>query len=255
VIVPARIDNRVQLCGELSVVLDGRECAPALRGHQARALCTYLVLERHRLVDRYDLIEALWGTEAPPAAGEALRSLLSNLRRALGAERITGRDELRLRLPADTRVDVEAAARAIHDAESAVALAQWARAWIAAHVAMNVASRPLLPRVSAAWIDERRTSLEGIRMRALEALAASGLGLGGPEIHTARRAAEALIDAEPYRESGYRLLMRALRAEGNSAQALLVFDRLRTTLRDELGVTPTESTLALHQELLAESVG
>jgi len=243
--VPAGIANRVQLCGELSVVLDGRECATALRGRQARALCTYLVLERNRLVDRYDLIEALWGTEPPPAAGEALRSLLSNLRRALGAERLAGREELRLRLPADTRVDVEAAARAIHDAESAVALAQWERAWIAAHVAMNVASRPLLPRVSAAWI----------RMRALEALAASGLGLGGPEIHTARRAADALIDAEPYRESGYRLLMRALRAEGNSPQALLVFDRLRTTLRDELGVTPTESTLALHQELLAESVG
>src|SRR5271157_2951225 len=143
--------NRIQLCGEFSVVLDGRERAGALRGLQARALCAFLVLERHRLLDRYDLIEALWGRQPPAAAAEALRSLLSNLRRALGPERVVGRSEIRVSLPAGTRVDVEAAAQSIHDAESAVALGQWERAWIAAHVAMHIAGRPLLPRLSTEW--------------------------------------------------------------------------------------------------------
>ena len=122
----------------------------------------------------------------------------------------------------------------MHDAESAVALGQWTRAWIASHIAMNVAGRPLLPRVERPWLEERRAWLAEVRLRALEALAASGLELGGPELVTCRRAAGELIASEPFRESGHRLLMQALEREGNTAQALVVFERLRTQLRGQL---------------------
>ena len=172
------------------------------------------------------------------------------MRRALGSERLAGRDELRLRLPDDIWVDVEVAARAVHDAESAVALQQWQRAWIAAHIAMNVSERPLLPRWSGTWIEERRVDLERTRLRSLEALAASGVGLGGTELSTAKRAAQALMDAAPYRESGHRFMMQAMSLEGNMAQATLVFDGLRARLRDDLGIVPSEETLRLHSDLL-----
>jgi DNA-binding SARP family transcriptional activator len=242
--------DRIQLCGQFAVLLDGRERAGELRGLQARALLAFLVFERDRPVDRFDAIEVLWGERPPDASAQALRALLSNLRRALGNERLVGRDELRLRLPDRIWVDVEVAARAAHDAESAVALKQWQRAWIAAHVAMNIAGRPLLPRWSGAWIEERRADLEQTQLRALEALAASGIGLAGTELNTARRAAQALIEADPYRESGPRFMMRALALEGNTANALLVFERLRARLRDDLGIAPSEETLRLHSELL-----
>ena len=242
--------NRIQLCGEFLVVLDGCQRARELRGLQARALLAFLVFERHRSVDRFDAIEAIWGGRPPAASAEALRALLSNLRRALGSDKLVGRDELRLRLPDDVWVDVEVAARAVHDAESAVALEQWQRAWIAAHVAMNVAGRPLLARWSGEWIEERRGALEQMRLRSLEALAASGIGLGSTELSTARRAAQTLIGADPYRESGYRFMMRALALEGNTAHALLVFESLRMRLRDDLGIAPSEETLRLHRDLL-----
>ena len=242
--------DRIQLCGEFAVLLDGRQRVPELRGLQARALLALLVFERHRSVDRFDAIEALWGERPPAAAAEALRALLSNLRRALGSERLVGRDALRLRLPDAIWVDVEVAARAVHDAESAVALEQWQRAWIGAHVAMNIAGRPLLPRWSGSWIEERRVDLEQTRLRALEALAASGVGLAGTELSTTRRAAQTLIEADPYRESGYRFMMQALALEGNTAQALLVYDRLRARLRDDLGIAPSAETLRLHSDLL-----
>ena len=80
---------------------------------------------------------------------------------------------------------------------------------------MSVTERELLPFLSTAWVEERRRWLAGVRVRALEALAASGLALGGPETTTAKRAAAALITAEPLRESGYRLLMEAHAIEGN----------------------------------------
>jgi DNA-binding SARP family transcriptional activator len=201
-------------------------------------------------VDRFDVVEALWGEHPPSAPNEALRALLSNLRRVLGSERLAGRDELRLRLPDGIWVDIEVAARAAHDAESAVALQQWERAWTAAHIAMNVAERPLLPRWSGTWVEERRADLERTRLRSLEALAATGVGLAGTELSTARRAAQALMDADPYRESGHRFMMQALTLEGNVAQAMLVFDALRARLRDDLGIAPSEATLRLHQELL-----
>jgi DNA-binding SARP family transcriptional activator len=242
--------DRIQLCGEFVVLLDGQQRAGQLRGLQARALLAFLVFERHRSVDRFDAIEALWGERPPAAVAEALRALLSNLRRALGSERLVGREELRLRLPDRVWVDVEVAARAVHDAESAVALLQWQRAWIAAHVAMNVAGRPLLPRWNGSWIEERRVDLERTRLRALEALAACGVGLGGTELSTAKRAARTLINADPYRESGHRFMMQALALEGNTADALLVFERLRARLRDDLGIAPSEQTLRLHSDLL-----
>ena len=56
---------------------------------------------------------------------------------------------------------------------------------------------------------------------------------------------------EPYRESGYRLLMRALEAQGNVAAALTVYDELRRLLRDDIGTAPAAQTQALHKRLLA----
>jgi DNA-binding SARP family transcriptional activator len=44
--------------------------------------------------------------------------------------------------------------------------------------------------------------------------------------------------------------MEALEAGGNRAEALLVHDRLRTLLRDELGIPPGPEVQAVHARLL-----
>jgi DNA-binding SARP family transcriptional activator len=44
--------------------------------------------------------------------------------------------------------------------------------------------------------------------------------------------------------------MQALAAEGNSAEALGVYERLRTRLREDLGVAPSPQTQELHLQLL-----
>ena len=230
--------------------LDGADAAASLPGPQGRALFAFLVLHRFQETSRDELVDAVWPAAAPPAPDQALRALLSKLRRALGAERVAGRSRVRLVLPADAWVDVEAAGEAIHAAESAVAQQAWERAWVSAHVARNVATRPLLPEADAPWLAEPRRRLDDIRLRALEALAAGGLGLGGPELDTAARAARALTEQAPFRERGHLLLMRALAAQGNGAEALLVFEALRRRLRDELGAAPGPELQALHRELL-----
>ena len=44
--------------------------------------------------------------------------------------------------------------------------------------------------------------------------------------------------------------MHALAAQGNVAEALLVHAELSRLLREELGVTPSAATQAVHSELL-----
>jgi SARP family transcriptional regulator, regulator of embCAB operon len=60
----------------------------------------------------------------------------------------------------------------------------------------------------------------------------------------------ALVAREPYRETGYRLLMEPLAREANKAEALLAYERLRRRLRDDLGVAPNAQSQKLHRELL-----
>jgi DNA-binding SARP family transcriptional activator len=242
--------TRIQLCGRVVATIDDKRVEQALAGGQARLLFAYLVLHRLRPSTHDELIAAVWHDRAPRAVDSALYALVSRLRRAVGPERVEGRHELRLVLAEDAWVDVEAAPAAIHRAESAAAQSDWAGAWVAARVAQHIAVRPFLAGTDAPWIDERRRDLEGTYLRSLELAAQSSLEIGGAELNTAERSARALVREAPFRESGYRYLMRALAAGGNEAEALNVYEELRTLLREELGTAPSPATQELHQALL-----
>jgi DNA-binding SARP family transcriptional activator len=242
---------RVQVCGRLAVVLDGRRCDPGLPGRQGRLLFVYLVLNRGRDIARDELAAVLWPDRPPAAAEASLSAVISRLRRALGPELLQGRAAPRLVLPPAAFVDLEAARGALHRAESATAKAEWTDAWAPARVALHTATRGFLPGEEGDWIATIRADLDEIRVRAHECVAATGLGLGGGEAAAAERSGRALIRLAPYRESGWRYLISALEAQGNLAEALVTYERLRRKLRDELGTAPDPATQALHERLLA----
>jgi len=241
--------TRIQLCGRLVATIDGKRVERELAGMQARLLFAYLVLHRLRASSHHELIDALW-PEPPPAADSALYALVSRLRRVVGARRIEGRSELRLVLAEDAWVDVEGARAAVHRAESAAAHEDWPSTWVAARVAQHIAVRPLVPGADAPWLEERRRDLEGTYLRALELAAQASLRIGGGELNTAERTARVLVRQAPLRESGYRYLMEALAALGNAAEALNVYETLRTLLREELGAAPSHATQDVHRALL-----
>jgi pentatricopeptide repeat protein len=241
--------TRIQLCGQLVIERDGERLDPGLPGRQGRLLFAYLALNRHRLIGREQLVEAVWPNAVPSASDTALNALLSKLRRALGTETIEGRSRIQLRVR-DAWVDVEAAAEAIHRAESSIALRDWVRAWGPSQVALFVSEREFAVGDDAPWIDEQRRQLGEIRLRALECYSAAALGIGGTELAGAARAAGELVRLAPLRESGYRCLMQALAAQGNPAEALRVYDRLCETLREQLGVSPDASTRVVYEEIV-----
>lgn len=237
-------ETRIQLCGRLVVRLGGIRVEDALPGRQGRLALAYLAANRRRTVTRDELTDALWQGRT---GSDRLSPLVSKLRQVVPLE---GRGDVRLALPDDAWIDVEAAAEGLHRAESAAARGDFTAAWGPARVAQHVAARVFLAGEEAPWIDAERRRLDEIFVRSLELVGRACVAIGGGELDTAERAARTLIERAPYRESGHRLLMETLEARGNTAEALLVYDALRRRLRDELGAAPGSSTQAVHRRLL-----
>ncbi len=245
--------TRIRVCGRLTVELQGRRLEDDLRGRQGRLLFAYLVLHRDRPVRRDELAEALWsGTGAPAGYDSLLAPPLSRLRKTLGPGVLEGRSELQLKLPDGAWIDWEAARDGVRTAQRAHATGDHQTAWDNASAALEIAAGGLLPGLEAPWIDALRGQLSDLRVEALEAVAAAGARLGAGALPEAEQAARAAVQAEPFRESARAALMEVLRARGNTAEALRVFEDVRVLLREELGTSPGPALLALHEQLLRE---
>ena len=85
--------------------------------------------KRGEPVRRDELIDVVWQGRLPSAPEASLSSLLTGVRRALGAQALTGRSVLTLTLPPDAWIDVEAARAATREAEAALAGGEPARRW------------------------------------------------------------------------------------------------------------------------------
>lgn len=246
---------RIYLTSEVRVehgdVLIGERDLP---GRQGRVLLAMLVAERTRPVSRDELAEELWGEEPPAAWDKAVTVLISKLRAAL---RRTGLGEdavaasfgcYRLRLPGDVWVDLEAAADGVHRAESAIADGDLMGAYPWAAVAYFVGRRPFLLGEDGPWVRRKRIQLRELQLRALDCAVVCCAANG--ELAEAVQAAEDALAIEPFRESTYRHLMRALAAAGSRAEALRVYERCRGALEEHLGVPPSAETVAVHTEIV-----
>ena len=239
----------IRLCGRMSVELHGREVD--LRGRQGRLVVAYLAWNRRRAVARDELIGLLWpGEDAPASPDDVLTALLSRVRSALGPGTLEGRRELTLALPDGAWIDVEAATVHLDRAEAEFDRGNWAEVCRAGHDVLDAIEAPFLLAHDAPWVEERRREVEELRLRTLERVGTAALALGGSGIGAAERSGRAIVAAAPFRESGHALLIEALAARGDVAEALRAYDDLRVRLRDELGTAPGAAVRALHERLL-----
>lgn len=245
-------DLRIQVCGPLTIERGSERLEGRLPGRQGRLLATYLIVNRDRAVARGQIAETLWKEPDPAAIDSRLNPLLSKLRGVFGPDSIEGRSSIRLSL-GEAWIDLEAAKDAVHRAESAIAQADWARAWGPALTALYVAERGFLPDEDILWADDVRNDLTFMHVRALECYATAGLGVRGTELSGTIRTSRQLIQLAPLRESGYRLLMEALSAQDNIGEALRVYSQLTDRLRDDLGATPSPASRELYERLLRQT--
>lgn len=213
-------------------------------------LFAYLAANRARPISRDELIGAVWPDAAPADPGAALSTLLTRLRQSLGKGVVAGRHELWLELPPGASIDLELLDARAARAEERLAAGDAQSALEASQGALAIAERRLLPELAEPWVEERRQEIDERRGAMLEVCAEAALALGGHKLRPAERAARALVAHNPYRESGYALLMEIYAARGDVAEALRVFDRVRVLLRDTLGVLPSPALVGLSEQLL-----
>ena len=240
----------IELCGHLSVSVDGRRREADLPGRQGRLALAHLALNRKGGVTRERLIAALWGEDAPAGHAQALNVVLSKLRRALGPEVIENAGERAVQLTPSATVDLDAVQPALDEAFAARDRGDWPAVIEAAGRVSEPADAGLLPGYEAPWLEDPRRRLEELGLQARELRGDAGLAVGGAELAPAERAAQELVELAPYRESGYLLLMRVREAQGNLVEALRVHEKLRTLLRDELGVSPGPQVQAEFERML-----
>ena len=158
------------------------------------------------------------------------------MRRLLGPDSVEGRGDLRLVLPGDVWIDVEAAERHVELADRAFEQDRYPTAQQEARGAGELLEDEFLPGCAGPWVEERRSELDELGRHARELESRAALASG--DAAGAERIARRLVERAPYRESAYAALMEALAAQGNVAEALLVYDRLVHMLRDDLGTVP-----------------
>ena len=214
--------------------LDGGQAVPLPAGKPLTVL-RVLLLNRNRVVSAEALIDELWGDNPPDTATKALHGHISQLRKALGAERVITKppgyslsvDEGELDLDRFDRLASEGRERlAAGDAKTA---------------SRDLESALALWRGPAPGLDERR-------LAALEDRIESDLAL---RRHTQLVAElEPLVAEHPLRERLRGQLMLALYRSGRQAEALEEYRRTRETLVEELGIEPSETLQELQRAIL-----
>jgi SARP family transcriptional regulator, regulator of embCAB operon len=244
---------RISICGRVlieaeSATLDGDD----FPGRLGRRLWVYAVLNRRRPIGRDELVTALWGDAEPEAVDASLDALVSRLRSALARLHEPSLELRRssggyvLQLPANAFIDRERAWSAIHHVAQTRRRGDLRGAWAEAVIAREIVARGFLPGDAGAWIEAERRMLRDIEVQALEAIADAELAQSRPL--EAERVARALVALEPLRESGYRLLMRALAASGNPAQAARVMEECRAALA-AVSLAPSTETVRAFDDI------
>ena len=225
-----------------------------LPGAQGRVLLATLGMERSPIPSDV-LAERVWPIDRPDDWAKSLAPIVSKVRAQLRAADPSGAANIRvgsgcheLVLPSDVWVDVEDATRRLDRAEGALRRGDARAAWTDAAPASAVLRRPFLPGFDAPWTDRWRLVLRDRRHRVWVVLAEAWLATGDATL--ARAAAVSAVDADPYREEGHRLVIRAELAAGNRPGAVRAAAACRELLRRELGVDPSPETEALEREAL-----
>ncbi|GAB2686416.1 BTAD domain-containing putative transcriptional regulator [Nocardia thraciensis] len=214
-------------------------------GPRLRVLLVRLALDAGRMVPVDVLADCVWPDgDGPADRGNALQSLISRLRRALPAEVLRSVpggyllevppgdvDALRFERLADE------GRRALREDSTEAALSR-----------LEEASVLWRGEICSEVPEPVRQRLHEVRLCVAEDRAEAALRLGTVDRLSADL--EPLIAAHPYRERLRALAVRALHAEGRSAEALAAFEAARTLLAEELGADPGPELRAAHLEVL-----
>ena len=242
---------RVELLGPLRVLTDDGVPVPLPTARRERAVLSILALRTPSNVHIGELVSGIWGDEPPRAAAKNVQTYISALRKALPDGAIeTTPSGYRLHL---TRLstDIGCFEDAVLAGMRAVQAGEPTHAIRLLNGALETwRGEPLLEINDQAVGMAEAARLAELRRAGEEALIDARLDAG--EHAAIIGDLEAAVAAEPLREKRWAQLMLALYRCGRQAEALRAFQRLTTTLSEELGIAPSRELRELEEAILLQ---
>lgn len=226
---------------------------------QQRAVLTLMLARVGRSTSLEDLIDLLWSHDPPRSAATVVHKYLGNLRRLFEPglpSRDSGHWLVRhgsgyRAVMTDENLDLLAFRQFSEHARTAAGSGDHHEAVLSFVRGLDLwrdhcgADVPLEPHARRSLLDIDEEYLSVVRDAADSALAD---GDAGPALAYLRRA----VEWAPLDEATHARLMAVLAATGRRVEALTVYQRIRQTLTDDLGIDPGPELREVHLRILRE---
>jgi DNA-binding SARP family transcriptional activator/tetratricopeptide (TPR) repeat protein/DNA-binding XRE family transcriptional regulator len=235
---------RVEVLGPLTV-RRGRAVI-AVASPMLRKLLGLLAIQPGREVGFDEIIDTLWEGSPPRTCRQLVHTYVGGLRQLLDESVVPRTVQGYRLLLEDGQSDVAEFGERVARAERAAADGAGLAAWQLYTEAVNCWRGPLLG--GGLTLHPAAIALTSRRTAAVLAWAELGLTLGkySPMVPALRT----LAADQPLHEGLAARMMLALAGDGQQAEALAVYEELRTRLSDELGVDPGPEVTSAHLRVL-----
>jgi DNA-binding SARP family transcriptional activator len=219
---------------------------------QQRAVLGLLLLRAGAVVTTDQLITAVWGENAPQAAGGMVRTYVSRLRRVLrerlAAPLITSVAGGYLLSLGSGSLDVASFEHGVSSARRARHVGDVETEARELRAALALWKGAPLGGVRGEYAHHERSRLIGLQLSAIEDLASVDLELGN-HVEAGSALVRVVIE-EPLRERPRELLMLALYRAGRKAEALALYQETQQLLANELGLDPGPELQEMQRRIL-----
>ena len=224
---------------ERSIEIDGQPVRP--RVAKSYEVLGYLLGQPDRAADRDELLAGLFDGRADDSTRAYLRQAIGSLRSLLPEGALTtsssGLVQLAPELPvSSTSARLEAALAEASRLQGPERLAALER------TLGRMETGEYLPGGTSRWIDDRRAHFADLITHAR--LQAAELAFESGALDRASVLVDAVLEADPYRETAWRLKMRIASAYGDDDAVIRVYNGLARAL-GEIGATPAPSSTRL----------
>ena len=221
------------------------------RSKKVWALLAYLICHRGTTVSQKKLIELLWGDDPASSNPEnALRITLHRLRILLDGLWPGAGKELLVHKNGGYHWNEQAVTEVDSDRFEALfnrrTVSEQERLDICLEALQLYQGDFLERQTSESWVIPVTTHFHNLFVTLT--LEAAGLLSRQQRHEEAAQLCRNAIEAEPYHEPLYQLLMKELAANGDAKGAAAVYENLRKRLFDDFGIRPSDETRAVYRE-------
>ncbi len=254
---------RVEVLGPLAIFINGNPLPPKAWDRQkTRSLFKVLLTAPGRVFSSEEIIDFIWNNLEPQEAEKSLRSSISKLRKVLEPDLrqgrlssyiLTERTGYAFNVSPQTRLDTDDVTSFYRQGQEVQKQELWAQAIDYYGKALSCFRGDFIAdETETDWIAPLREHWKNVRHDILVAKAESHLFLN--QYPSAIESCRDILASDPCHEEACRKMMLSHYLSGHFNEVEIFFRKCSEALKKELGVSPSEETIRLHEQILRRRV-